>query len=342
VTASVIDDKKINMTTHHNKGPALSHHEHMGGDARVLKITSWLTGIYFGIELAIGIYTGSVAVLSDSLHTFSAVGGILLALVASRIAARPATKISSFGMKRAEIIGALINGFFLFGMAILVIVMGAMRLQDPIELPVGPMFGAAIGGLIIEIYSLRLLYKSQKDNLNMKGAYWHVMQTFIGSLIIIVSATVIHFTGFLAIDPLLGMGFGFVLIYASWTIIKGSLGFLLETVPEGVDLETITHGLTEIDGVEDIHHIHSWALTSGTNIFSTHVKISEGVDQQRVLADAHSYLEQTEDFYFSTVQVEAECLDTPGAAAIDIMKGSPKSESQAPEQPTEHHGHHMH
>jgi len=83
----------------------LSHHQHMGGDARALKITSWLTGIYFLVELGIGIWTGSVAVLSDSFHTFSAVGGIVLAIVASRIAARSADKSSSFGMKRAEIIG---------------------------------------------------------------------------------------------------------------------------------------------------------------------------------------------------------------------------------------------
>ncbi len=301
-----------------NDGPALSHQGHMGGDARALKITGWLTGIYFAIELAIGIYTGSVAVMSDAFHTFSAVGGILLAMGASRFASRPADEKSSFGMKRAEIIGALLNGFFLLGMAILVIVMGAMRLQDPIELSVGPMLAAAAGGLAIEIYSLRLLYKSQKDNLNMRGAYWHVMQTFVGSLIIVVSAAVIYFTGFLQIDPLLGMGFGLVLLYASWTIIKGALGFLLETVPDGVDLGQISNDLSKIAGVEDVHHIHAWALTSGTNIFSAHVKVAESTDPQVVLTDVHSSLNETNSFYFSTVQVEKECVDTPGAEEIDI------------------------
>ncbi len=335
------------MTTHHSDGPALSHHQHMGGDARALKITSWLTGIYFVIELAIGIYTGSVAVLSDSFHTFSAVGGILLALTASRIAARPADKNSSFGMKRAEIIGALINGFFLLGMAILVIVMGAMRLQDPIELKLGPMFAAAAGGLVIEVYSLRLLYKSQKDNLNMRGAYWHVMQTFVGSLIIIVSAAVIHFTGFLEIDPLLGMGFGIVLIYASWTIIKSSLGFLMETVPDGVDLESISRELRKIAGVEDVHHIHAWALTSGTNIFSTHVKASENADTQAVLEDVHASIDNTGAFYFATVQVETDCVDTPGADDIDIMAGGEHGEHEPHEGHVvsdEHvgHGEHVH
>jgi cobalt-zinc-cadmium efflux system protein len=207
-------------------------------------------------------------------------------------------------------------------MAILVIVMGAMRLQDPIELKIGPMIAAAAGGLVIEVYSLRLLYKSQKNNLNMKGAYWHVIQTCVGSLIILISAAVIHFTGFLEIDPLLGMGFGLVLIFASWKIIKGSLGFLMETVPDGVDLESISQELRKIAGVEDVHHIHAWALTSGTNIFSTHVKASEGADTQAVLKDVHASIDSTEAFYFATVQVETECIDTPGADDIDIMAGS--------------------
>ena len=310
------------MSSQHGKGPALSHHQHMGGDARALKITGWLTGIYFVIELGIGIWTGSVAVLSDSFHTFSAVGGIVLALVASRIAARPADKHSSFGMKRAEIIGALLNGFFLLGMAVLVIVMGAMRLQNPIDLPTGPMFGAAIGGLVIEIYALRLLYKSAKENLNIRGAYWHVIQTFVGSLIIIVSATVIQFTDFLAIDPLLGIAFGFVLLYASWGIIKVSLGFLLELVPDGVDLDSISQELEQIPGVEDVHHIHAWALTSGTNIFSTHVKIVGNADAQSVLKEVHAAIDENGSFYFATVQVEKECIDTPGADDIDLMASS--------------------
>ena len=155
-------------------------------------------------------------------------------------------------------------------MAILVIAMGAMRIADPKDLSTTPMFIAAAGGLIIEIYALSLLYKAQKSNLNMKGAYWHVMQTFVGSLIIIVSAVVIKYTEFLEIDPLLGMIFGFVLLYVSWSVIRESIGFLLERVPDGVDLDAVRHDLEQLPGVEDVHHIHAWSLTSGVNIFSTH------------------------------------------------------------------------
>jgi cobalt-zinc-cadmium efflux system protein len=162
---------------------------------RALKITSILTGIYFVIELGIGIYTGSIAVLSDSFHTFSAVGGVLLALAAGRIAMKPADLSKTFGYKRAEVIGALLNGIFLLAMAGVVFYMGFMRLQMPMHLPPVPMLVAAFGGLITEVIAIKLLYSGQKGDLNIKGAFWHVLQTFVGSVIIIIAAVVIHFTG---------------------------------------------------------------------------------------------------------------------------------------------------
>ena len=167
------------------------------------------------------------------MHTFSAVGGILLAMVAARIALRPATLDRTFGSQRAEIIGALLNGFFLLVMAGFVIWMGAMRLDNPKELSTTPMLLAAAGGLVIEVISLRILWAGAKGSLNIRGAYWHIVQTFVGSLIIIVSAVVILLTDFLEIDPLLGMAFGLVLIFASFQIIREAVLVLLETTPRG-------------------------------------------------------------------------------------------------------------
>ena len=295
------------------------HHGHMGGgDARALKITAWLTGIYFVIELAIGIWTGSVSVLSDAMHTFSAVGGIVLAIVASRIAARPADTNNTFGRRRAEIIGALLNGFFLLGMAVLVIVMGSMRLQDPKDLATGPMLAAAAGGLSVEIFALYLLWSRQKGNLNIKGAYWHILQTFVGSLIIIVAALVIQFTDFLEIDPILGIAFGFVLLYASWKIIKEALGILMEAVPREIDIEKIRGLMSQIPGVENVHHIHAWTLTSGRNNFSTHVLVKPDGDRQRVLEDAYALIGSEKGISFATVQVESALVELPGSEDIDI------------------------
>ena len=249
---------------------SMSHGSHMPqGKGDGLSLTAWLTGFYFIVEMAIGLYTGSVSVISDAFHTFSAVGGVVLAMVAARIARRKATHERSFGYGRAEIIGALLNGVFLFLMALVVMWMGYMRLRQPIDLPTMPMLVAALGGLVIEVISLRALYVSQKGDLNVRGAYWHVLQTFVGSLIIIIAVVVIEFTGFLAIDPILGMVFGVVLLLASWGIVRDALVVLLEATPPEIDLNEVGRSLLDIDDVSDVHHIHAWIITSGKNAFQS-------------------------------------------------------------------------
>ena len=299
---------------------ANGHHGHMPSSGRGMAISAWLTGVYFVIEMGIGLWTGSIAVISDAFHTFSAVGGVLVAIVAARLARRPADADRSFGWYRAEIIGALVNGGFLLGMALVVIVMAAMRLSDPIDLPTGPMLLAAAGGLVTEFISLGLIWKQSQSDLNVKGALWHIIQTFVGSLLIIVTALVIKFTGFLLIDPILGMAFGFVLLWASWGILRDSMHLLMEGTPGGVSLPEITRMLEALDGVADAHHVHAWALTSGKHVFSGHLRVREGTDPQDVLKAAHGMLRDRFGFFFVTLQVENRCLDESGAETIDITR----------------------
>ncbi len=290
--------------------------------ARALRITAWLTGTYFVIELAIGLYTGSIAVISDAFHTFSAVGGVLLAIVAARIARRPASRDKTFGWYRAEIIGALVNGAFLLVMALVVIVMGAMRLNAPIDLPTAPMLWAAAGGLVTEFVSMYLLYRQQGSDLNIRGAYWHVLQTFVGSILIIVAALVIQFTGFVLIDPILGTAFGFVLLWASWGIMRDAMHLLMEGTPDDVDLQKVTRSLSSIDGVKDVHHVHAWALTSGRYVFSSHMHLEHDAEARslEILKAAHGILKDDFGFFFSTVQIEMECLDEGAADAIETTR----------------------
>ena len=297
------------------------HSAHLPDSGRALAISAWLTGIYFLVELAIGIYTGSVAVLSDAFHTFSAVGGVVLAIAASRIARRPSDRNRTFGWYRAEIIGALLNGAFLLAMAVFVIWMGAMRLAEPIDLPTTPMLVAAAGGLITEFISLYLLYSQQSGDLNIRGAYWHVVQTFVGSLIIVVVALVIRFFDFLIIDPLLGMAFGVVLLWASWGIIRDAVYVLMEGAPPDIDLAEIVRALSELDGVADVHHVHAWSLTSNPHVFSAHVRLTPGSSdrtQGAVLRSAYQLVTQGAGFFFATIQVESVCLSESPAAEIDV------------------------
>lgn len=310
-----------------------SHAGHMppSGDRRALVISGWLTGIYFVIELAIGIWTGSVAVTSDAFHTFSAVGGVLIALVAQRLSERPSSLVRTFGYIRAEILGALFNGLFLALMALFVFWMGAMRLMEPIHLPTTPMLAAAAGGIATELVALWLLYERQKGNLNLRGAFWHVLQTFVGSFLIIISALVIRYTGFLAIDPILGMVFGVVLLWASWSILRESIHILLQGTPEDLDLNEAMAGLRAIDGVTDVHHVHAWSLTSGKNLFSAHLCVDDPATAARVLRSATNLLRHRFNIYFSTLQIEDVCQDEEeGAVAIDI--------TAHPEGATQSHG----
>jgi cobalt-zinc-cadmium efflux system protein len=294
------------------------HAGHMPSSGRAMIISAWLTGVYFIVEMGIGLWTGSIAVISDALHTFSAVGGVLVAIIAARLARRPADADFSFGWYRAEIVGALVNGGFLLGMALVVIVMGAMRLAQPIELPPLPMLLAAFGGIVTEVISLTLMWKHSRSDLNVRGALWHVIQTFVGSLLIIVTAAVIHFTGFLLIDPILGMAFGFVLLWASWGILRDSVRLLMEGTPGDVRLSDVISALGAIERVRDVHHVHAWALTSGRYVFTGHVRIDDGADPQTVLQAAYHKLKQDFGFFFASIQVETACLDESGAEEIDI------------------------
>ena len=305
------------ITDHSQHQPGTGNFHGMNADARILKITGWLTGIYFLIELGLGFYSGSIAVISDAFHTFSAVGGILIAFIANRIAGKAATLAATYGFKRAEIIGALLNGVFLLLMAIYVLYMGYMRLGKDIELPTGIMFLAAFGGLITEAISFKLIFKSQKTNMNMKGAYWHIMQTFVGSILIIIAAIVIKLTGYTPIDAILGMVFGLVLFWASYKIIKDALDIFMETVPKEVDIENVKLALLGILGVKSVMHIHAWALTSNQNIFSAHIQVYDPKNSSTILRQAEDLLKDRFGFYFSTLQVETEHRDM-GAEDLNI------------------------
>ena len=312
-----------------------------GGDhsqnQRALVISAILTGIYFVVELVAGILIGSVAVLSDAFHTFSAVAGVGIALTAGAYAARPPTPQRTFGFIRAEIFGAFANGFFLLGMALFVIVMGAMRLDDPKDLATTPMLLVAAGGIVTELISLALLYGGQKNNLNLKGAYWHVVQTFIGSLIIVVAALVIRFTGFLEIDPLLGMAFGFFLLWASFGIIKQSVDIFMETAPQGTDLLAIKRDIDQLPGVAGVHHMHAWTIASGRTIFSAHVLQSDETNPD-LLDQITQLLKHQYGFYFSTVQIESSQAGEEGAEQIEFLRHEKFIPGGAPpESPPEMH-----
>lgn len=272
-------------------------------NARILKITWWLTWIYFIIELWLWFISGSVAVISDAFHTFSAVGGILIAFIANKISSRAANENSTFWFKRAEIMWALLNGVFLFFMALYVLYMWYNRFWMEFKLPTWIMLLAAFWGLITEIISFKLIYKQQKNDINMKWAFWHIMQTFVWSILIIVAAVVIMITWYTPIDSILWMLFWLVLLWASYKIIKEALDIFMQNIPKNINIKQIQDDLLAIEWVVWVKHMHAWVLTSNKNIFSAHIKIKNHDNEEKILNEAEKLLKTKYKFYFSTLQL---------------------------------------
>ena len=320
----------------------MAHAQHLPPQSRrALRVSAALTGVYFAVELVAGLMIGSVAVLSDAFHTASAVGGVLIAIGAAYLAGRPVSATRTFGLMRAEIFGAFLNGLFLLGMAVLVLTMGALRLSDPKDLATLPMLLIAVGGLVTEVISLAMLLQGDRSNLNLQGAIWHVVQTFVGSLIIIVAAIVIETTGFLEIDPILGISFGVLLLWASVGIIRESVDILLEAAPRDLDLVRLKQDVETLPGALNMHHIHAWTLTSGRTVVSAHVLIDESGEAD-LLERITALLRTDHAAYFSTIQLERTCVGEE-PREIDFLQGTTQqheSGQAASPAPSPHHGRH--
>jgi cobalt-zinc-cadmium efflux system protein len=183
------------------------------------------------------------------------------------------------------------------------------------------MFVVAAVGLATEVWLISLMYRDQKHDINTRGSFWHVVQTFLGSFGIIAAALVIHFTGFLLIDPILGMAFGLMVLAASWGILRDSISILMENAPEGIDLEAVCSALEDIPQVKNVHHPHAWTLTSGKHIFSAHLRLEPSTRAERqagVLDEAQSMLSEQFGFHFSTLQLELYERDETSSTDLDL------------------------
>ena len=296
-------------------------HQHTTNNVNILKRTSLLMLIEFVAEFTIWLSISSVSIVSDSLHTLSALWWVGIAFFAIWLTKRPSNRQFTFGYHRAEIIGALLNWFLLLAMAIYVIIMWYQRFSHPIDLPTWPMIWVACGAIVLEAIGLRLSFKSQKNNLNMRGAYWHIIQTFVWSLMIIVVAIVIKYTWFTLIDPIIGVVFGIILIGMSWWIIKQAMIILMEATPSGLDIISIEKDIVALSWVINIHHVHAWMLTSQKLVMSMHVKVMKEEIIPTITQKIHDILKSEYNIYFSTIQCEgSDCLDNPEAQKIDFSK----------------------
>lgn len=282
----------------------MNGHHGVSTNTKNLKISAILILIYFVFEIAVAFATGSLSLLADAGHELSTFLAISVSLLAMQLASRKPSPQKTFGLLRIEILAALFNGLLLLAMAGFIIIQGIERLQNPMEVPSLPMFLMAIGGIGLEIASLFIMYKGQKENLNIRGSFWHVMNAFLGSIAVIIAAIFIQFWQIYVADVWAGILFAFILIWAAYGILKDSFFILLDAAPKDIDIQAIDRDLLTIDGVITTHHLHARTLTGHIRTFSGHVVVKDMKQSEKILAKAKQILANKYQFALSTVQIE--------------------------------------
>ena len=283
-----------------------SHEGHEGGrkDKRALAIVLGLTAAFLVVEVIGGLVTGSLALLADAGHMLSDVFSLGLALFAVWLAGHPVTPNRSFGYKRAEILAALVNGVTLVAISILIFYEAYRRFQEPPEILGGPMLAVAVMGIVINIAGVLILSRSGGESLNVQGALRHVLADAAGSAGAIAAATVIVLTGWSYADPLISILIGLLVLGSSWGLLRDSVNVLLEEAPRGIDVERVGRKMAEAEGVEEVHDLHVWTITSGFPALSAHVLVGRDENCHARRRDLEELLAGEYGIEHTTLQVD--------------------------------------
>jgi cobalt-zinc-cadmium efflux system protein len=287
-------------------------HDHASGTTNRARL-GWaivIVAVVLLVEVGGALATDSLALLADAGHMASDLIGLIVALVATVIAARPATEKHSFGFQRAEVFAALFNGLLLIGVAVFVAVEGVSRLVSPgkVEIPPVPLLIVAVIGLIANFGALMLLRGGASTSLNMRGAYLEVFGDLLGSVTVIVASIVILTTGFAPADAIASLVIAAMIIPRAVSLLRDVVRVLLQQTPVDTDVAQIRSHIVATDGVVDVHDVHVWAVTTGKNIFSAHVVVEPAVfehgESGRLLDQLSTCLSAHFDVGHSTFQLE--------------------------------------
>lgn len=278
------------------------------GNAKKLTIALSLTVTFLIVEVVAGFITQSLALLSDAAHMFTDAAALAIALAAIQVAKRPADDKRTFGYQRFEILAALFNASMLFMVAIYILYEAYQRFTHPPEIQSLGMLLVAVIGLIINLISMKILVSSAQDSLNVKGAYLEVLSDALGSVGVILGALIIYFTQWYWVDTLVAVLIGFWVLPRTWILLKQSINILLEGVPEEVDIEKLRDDLLALEGVESIHQLKVWAITSNNVHLTVHL-FAPQADRNRLYRTAYEMLSHEHGIAEITLQIEEdECL----------------------------------
>ena len=292
-------------------------HSHMRAESSNGKRLAWaavLTGTFMAVEIGGGLISGSLALLADAGHMFTDFAALVLAFIALRVAARPASRQWTYGFDRVAILAAFVNGLALFVIAAIIIYEAILRLMAPPEILGGMMLVVAVAGLLVNVVVFLILHGGDKHNLNMRGATLHVMGDLLGSVAAIVAAGVIMATGWMPIDPILSVLVAVLILRSAAMLIRESGHILLEGAPVEVDRSQMAARLmATVPGLADIHHVHVWSISEERHMATLHARLAKDADADAVLTRIRTGL--ASDFDIDHVTIEIEDADAPMAEA---------------------------
>ncbi len=312
-------------------------HAHPTGSsgARVRTALRWsllLNGVFLFVEAGVGFWSGSLALLSDAAHMVSDVSALALALVVAELARRPASSGRTFGLVRAEVLGAFVNALLLGGACVLLASQAISRLYSgATDFHAQPVLIVGILGLLINLGSAWMLARSDRDNLNVRGALAHMLADALGSVGAIAAALLASMFDMHAADPILSLLICVMILFGTWSVLRDSTRVLLDFVPENLPQERVEAALQGIAGVRTVHELHLWSTGSRT-ILTAHLVPELGADPCAMLVEAEHILRGHLGIHHTTIQIDPAGADGCEQQACPLLQDAPLN-------PHQHHHH---
>ncbi|MGO4497909.1 cation diffusion facilitator family transporter [Paenibacillus sp. 2RAB27] len=296
---------------HHGHGHHHGHHHGHSGNKQGLLIALGITAGIMVLELVGGLWTNSLALLSDSGHMLSDAGALALSLLALWFTAKPSSARLSFGFHRFEILAALFNAVTLFVIAGLIIWEAIDRFLHPAAVASGSMMLIACIGLIANLLSAWSLMRKGDvhGNLNLRSAYLHILGDALGSVGAIIAGAVMLLFGWYVADPIISIIVSLLILRGAWGVLKSTLHILMEGTPSSISIVSVKQVLEEIEGVIDVHDLHVWTITSGIEAMSCHLLIKDDRDSQTILQQGITVIEKRFGITHATIQIEKSTID---------------------------------
>ena len=277
-------------------------------EKRKLILSLSITSVVMIVEVIGGFLTHSIALISDAGHMFTHCFALAISLAAIMIARKPLCHHRTFGLYRAEIVAAFVNGLFLLFVVAIIIYEAVLRIIHPEEVLSLHMLLIALVGLAVNLFSIGILHGSHKEDMNVRSVFYHMVADAASSVGIVVAAIVIFYTGWNIIDPLVSLGISGVIIYWAWGILKDSTIILLEMAPRGLNTDIISDDLkSHFPEIRELFNVHLWTITADMLVFSAHVLLNEAqensVNQDTLIERINRYLSEQYQVIESTIQM---------------------------------------